>query len=69
MRELKENRRLHACQSKVVDEPPPVGNAATAKDSWTLWGLNPRPPACKAGALPLRQEPSNVDGDMPQHCK
>ena len=38
MRELKENRRLHACQSKVVDEPPPVGNAATAKDNWTLWG-------------------------------
>ena len=24
---------------------------------WTLWGLNPRPHACKAGALPLCQVP------------
>lgn len=28
-----------------------------AKQKWSNWGLNPGPPACKAGALPLSYNP------------
>lgn len=35
------------------------------KTEWTLWDLNPRPSACKADAIPLRQAPTDTIQSIP----
>ena len=74
MRCLEKNRRsVRAGDASVT----PWSQAACKNDvwrpnmqkmqkNWTLPGLNRRPPACKAGALPLRQKPNMEPTELMQ---
>ena len=33
----------------------------TRRKQWTHWGLNPRPPACCVGVIPLHYEPNSAE--------
>jgi hypothetical protein len=54
---------LHALVSQGMHRPFPSAVARDGASGWTHWDLNPGPPPCKGGALPLSYGP---DGEPRQ---